>query len=156
MVPASDPRRSGVPATGALRLGAQGHREVDALAESKLPGSAAVQADVGTTIRRWVTDQLGPTWPRDQSTAEFGAHGILDALLGPSAPSIRRRVRPFERPVSMVAATAMQDVLAAWREAERELAVTPEDSLEWPHVNARLISLRVAYRRLFDEAIAPR
>jgi len=56
----------------------------------------------------------------------------------------------------MVAATAMREVLASWREAERELAGTAEDSPEWPHINARLISLRVAYRRLFDEATASR
>lgn len=128
------------------------------MAESELRAGTAVQADVGTTFGRWVTDQLGRTWPRDESTPEVGAHGILDALLTPTFARRRHTfVRPVERavqrPVSMVAAAAMRDVLASWREAERELAVTDEDSPEWPHANARLISLRVAYHRLFDEAV---
>jgi len=129
------------------------------LAESELRAAAAVQADGGTTFGRWVTDQLGRTWPSDESAPDVVGHGILDALLRPTAPRIRPLVRPIravERPVSMVAATAMRDVLASWREAERELAVTAEDSPEWAHVNARLISLRVAYHRLFDEATALR
>jgi hypothetical protein len=139
----------------------QGQLEVDVLAESELRAGTAVQADVGTTFGRWVTDQLGRTWPGDESSPEVGAHGILDALLTPAfAPRIRTRIRPVERPVerpvSMVAATAMRDVLASWREAERELPETAADSPEWAHVNARLISLRVAYHRLFDEATAPR
>jgi hypothetical protein len=134
--------------------------EVDVLAESELGVSSAVQADVGTPFGRWVTEQLGRTWPTDASTPEGGARGILDTLLTPPfAPGIRTRVRPIERaverPVSIVAATAIRDVLASWRAAERELAVTAEDSPAWPHVNARLISLRVAYHRLFDEANAP-
>jgi hypothetical protein len=96
-----------------------------------------------------------------ESELRVGAHGILDALLAPAfAPPIRTGVRPVERaverPVSMVAAAAIQDVLASWRAAERELAVTAEDSPEWAQVNARLISLRVAYHRLFDEAVASR
>jgi hypothetical protein len=56
----------------------------------------------------------------------------------------------------MVAAFAIRDVLAAWRAAERELAVLAQDSPEWAQLNARLISLRVAYHRLFGEAVAPR
>jgi hypothetical protein len=131
------------------------------LAESELRAGVAVQADVGTTFRRWATDQLGRTWPGSESAPDVAARGILDALLGPAyAPTRRTRVRPSEPPlerrVSMVAATAMREVLATWRETERELAATAEDSPEWPHVNARLISLRVAYHRLFDEATAPR
>jgi hypothetical protein len=131
------------------------------LAESELQGGVAVQADVGTTFRRWATDHLGGSWPGSDSASEVAARGILDALLGPAyAPPRRTRVLPSERAtepsVSMVAAIAMQEVLATWRETERELAATREDSPEWPHVNARLISLRVAYRRLFDEATAPR
>ena len=131
------------------------------MAESELRGGVAVQADVGTTFRRWATDHLGRTWPGSESGSEVAVRGILDALLGPAyAPPRRTRPQPseraLERRVSMVAATAMRDVLATWRETERELAATAEDSPEWPHVNARLISLRVAYRRLFDEATAPR
>lgn len=131
------------------------------MAESELRGGVAVQAGVGSTFRRWATDQLGRTWPGSESGPDLAARGILDALLGPAyAPPRRSRARPLQRaaepPVSMVAATAMREVLATWRETERELAATAEDSPEWPHVNARLISLRVAYRRLFDEATAPR
>jgi len=131
------------------------------LAESELLAGGAIQADVGTTFRRWATDHLGGTWPVSQSGPDVTARGILDALLGPPyAPPRRTRVQPseraLERRVSMVAATAMRDVLATWRETERELAATAEDSPAWPHVNARLISLRVAYRRLFDEATALR
>jgi hypothetical protein len=131
------------------------------LAESELRAGVAVEADVGTTFGRWVTDQLGRTWPADESTTEVGVLGILDALRTPTfTPRVRTRIRPLERaverPVSMVAAAAIQDVLASWREAERELAVTAEDSPEWAQVNARLISLRVAYHRLFEEATASR
>lgn len=138
----------------------QGQLEDDVLAESEMQAGTAVQDDVGTTFGRWVTEQLGRTWPTGESTPEVGAHGILDTLLRPAAPRIRPRVWPVERaverPVSMVAATAMRDVLASWREVERELAATAEGSPEWAHVNARLISFRVAYHRLFDEATSPR
>jgi len=131
------------------------------LAESELRGGVAVQADVGTTFRRWATEHLGRTWPGTPSGSDVAARGILDALIGPAyAPPRRTRIQPSERAVerrvSMVAATAMRDVLATWRETERELADTPEDSPAWPHINARLISLRVAYRRLFDEATSLR
>jgi hypothetical protein len=47
--------------------------------------------------------------------------------------------------------TAVCDVLAAWRAAERELAALSVDSPEWSEVRGKVLELRASYHQLFSE-----
>jgi hypothetical protein len=52
------------------------------------------------------------------------------------------------------ATPSIQQVIAAWRAADRELALLVEGDLEWNRICAELIGLRALHHRLFEARMA--
>ena len=92
-------------------------------------------------------------WEPDESTAEGGGR-IWDE--GPARGTSDRRhlavisaaELELARPSAMV---VMQQLLDAWRSAERQLAATVDGSLERPQVQAQVATLRSLYQGLFTQ-----
>ena len=91
----------------------------------------------------WVPDEAAPggarTWP-DGPTPPVGNRRNL-ALV--SAIELE-----LARPSAMI---VMQQILDAWRAAERQLDATFEDSLERRQIQAQIATLRALYQGLFAQ-----
>ena len=117
--------------------------------------------------------EFGPGAGLDQGTIEIGSPGLR--LLLPWAPDEeapaawerswpdgptgrtgnRRRLAlvseielELARPSAMI---VMQQILGAWRSAERQLDATFEGSLERPQIQAQIATLRALYQGLFAQ-----
>ncbi len=57
----------------------------------------------------------------------------------------------FQQAIDRPARMHIDEVLAAWRAADRALGLIAEGSPEWARVHATLVSLRASYHQLFAE-----
>jgi len=90
-------------------------------------------------------------WIPDEAAAGGGGRSWPD---GPTGwPGNRRRlaiVGAIERELARPSATVvMQQILGAWRSAERQLASSVDGSLERSRVDAQVATLRSLYQGLF-------
>jgi hypothetical protein len=76
-------------------------------------------------------------------------------LIDPAAAALESRklvsVPRFQQAIDRPAKMHIDEVLAAWRAADRALGLIAEGSPEWARVHATLVSLRASYHQLFAE-----
>ena len=99
------------------------------------------------SIADWLGLGSHPSWtaPRPDEAAPDSSGWRHLTTLAPSAlvsPRTTEGLRP-------------SDVLEAWRAAERELAATPGDRLEWTLREAAVSELRALYHQRFEERRGP-
>ena len=123
------------------------------MAVADVIGPSAVAADASSSVEAWMTRPLARLRPQDDRAASPSDAGIYLARQAVEVrhltllPSVLPAVDPPE------AVVAMYDILTAWRAAERELALIPEDSIAWFRVHAEIAILCASYQRRFCEKL---
>lgn len=97
--------------------------------------------------------RLARPWPQHDRPASGGPGWFVEVPGMPALESPRPKVTwPTKPAVDRPATTlSIHEVLTAWRAAERELGGVPQGSPERLAIQAKLVSLRATYHRLFDE-----
>jgi hypothetical protein len=76
-------------------------------------------------------------------------------LIDPAAVALESRklvsVPAFQEAIDRPVKIHIDEILTAWREADRALGMITEGSPEWARVHAKLVSLRASYHQLFAE-----
>jgi hypothetical protein len=120
---------------------------------SDVSGQSAVVDGARSDSGSLVPLRLARLWPQDDPAASGGPGWFVEDPGMRALESPRLNVMWPTRPVVDHPATTLSihEVLTAWRAAERELGGVPQGSPERPGIQAKLVSLRATYHRLFDE-----
>ena len=115
--------------------------------------STFVIAGAGMDVGGWMTRRLArprtDVDPAGAAEPPRGGHVVhAPAIDAPDLATVGEVQRTTDRPVPK---SGIQEVLAAWRAAERELDDVPENSPEWSGIHAKLVGLRASYQQLFTE-----
>lgn len=112
-------------------------------------GLSVVVVGPGFDERSRAVLQLTSPWPRHRPTTALRSLPMLKPVdVEPPAIVLRLPAPALDRAPTII---RIEDVLRAWRAAERSAAGIAEGSPEWPYVQANIQRLRAWYHRLHDE-----